>query len=286
MFQSTLPVWGATDDRGACHTRICFNSRSPCGERHPGLQMMVERIMFQSTLPVWGATEKMRQTALYLSVSIHAPRVGSDTRPIPISDRLSSFNPRSPCGERRSALQNPTLTLVEFQSTLPVWGATGCRTRLQWCRCFNPRSPCGERRAVVIKVIVMAMFQSTLPVWGATSRVRDFQSYQMFQSTLPVWGATCTTSQNYHYLRFQSTLPVWGATISGANSPRICKFQSTLPVWGATFRHRGQRNHPRCFNPRSPCGERLIFTPGRGCRSCFNPRSPCGERHRILRAIR
>ncbi len=34
----------------------------------------------------------------------------------------------------------------------------------------------------------------------------------------------------------------------------------------------------RCFNPRSPCGERLKYPPLFFQPNCFNPRSPCGER--------
>ena len=58
------------------------------------------------------------------SISIHAPRVGSDV-PVFIFMLIGSyhFNPRSPCGERLSvalAINGEPL----FQSTLPVWGAT------------------------------------------------------------------------------------------------------------------------------------------------------------------
>ena len=63
------------------------------------------------------------------SISIHAPRTGSDT---PTLDELA---------ER-----------VEFQSTLPARGATGDGTALP-CRQahFNPRSPHGERRVLAIR---------------------------------------------------------------------------------------------------------------------------------------
>ena len=61
-------------------------------------------------------------------ISIHAPRVGSD------DERASIF-----------------ALFVQFQSTLPVWGATASRQRI-----FG-----GVR------------FQSTLPVWGATAEELD-----------------------------------------------------------------------------------------------------------------
>ena len=124
MFQSTLPVWGATEGycssanerRVSIHAprvgsdgdrssllwqRRCFNPRSPCGERHVALGGEKNAIKFQSTLPVWGATLASRGAA-------------SSTR---------RFNPRSPCGER----------LTTARANKP--GDKG----------FNPRSPCGER---------------------------------------------------------------------------------------------------------------------------------------------
>ena len=101
-FQSTLPVWGATqagdkgngggghfNPRSPCGERHqrqrlhlpgrkYFNPRSPCGERHKLPECLFRVYRFQSTLPVWGATQQKYTT--------------SNTR--------------------------------TFQSTLPVWGAT------------------------------------------------------------------------------------------------------------------------------------------------------------------
>ena len=83
------------------------------------------------------------------SISIHAPRTGSDrsTRRLLISS--SHFNPRSPHGERllrffANFLRN------EFQSTLPARGATCVAGKENFCK----------------------EFQSTLPARGATERMR------------------------------------------------------------------------------------------------------------------
>ena len=79
LFQSTLPVWGATRHACACsHVRRIsihaprvgsdqpcgalaarishFNPRSPCGERPTLYRYLPVYRVFQSTLPVWGAT--------------------------------------------------------------------------------------------------------------------------------------------------------------------------------------------------------------------------------------
>ena len=57
--------------------------------------------LFQSTLPVWGATDALVLVDLAGWVSIHAPRVGSD-----------------------SVKSCILIVRSGFQSTLPVWGAT------------------------------------------------------------------------------------------------------------------------------------------------------------------
>ena len=62
------------------------------------------RRRFQSTLPVWGATIHAFVLAALGGISIHAPRVGSDTQ-----------------------YTGTDVELEVFQSTLPVWGATPLR---------------------------------------------------------------------------------------------------------------------------------------------------------------
>ena len=124
LFQSTLPVWGATHLLLHLFSRLHFNPRSPCGERLVETFNGEIDLTFQSTLPVWGATSN---SAPLVAVHFY-------------------FNPRSPCGERLAIVQAlptiieisihaprvgsdligrmPIISLTLFQSTLPVWGAT------------------------------------------------------------------------------------------------------------------------------------------------------------------
>ena len=127
------------------------------------------------------------------SISIHAPRGGSDTAVHIVLNRINYFNPRSPWGERRAAIKSD-LKILQFQSTLPVGGATplfdaqkrdltfqstlpvGGATVVYiiprfLSLYFNPRSPWGERRVVFIFVVSISLFQSTLPVGGATHSI-------------------------------------------------------------------------------------------------------------------
>ena len=96
-FQSTLPVWGATSGSASPSRRSThFNPRSPCGER--------------PNLPPLRGIES--------SISIHAPRVGSDCTPV-----RHGFAP------------------VGFQSTLPVWGATPSGAGMTMFRLISIHAP-------------------------------------------------------------------------------------------------------------------------------------------------
>ena len=56
-------------------------------------------------------------------------------------------------------------------------------------------------------------------------------------------------------------------------------FQSTPPVRGATPASMYCTARPGYFNPRPPCGGRLLEQPVAPLRADFNPRPPCGGRH-------
>ena len=124
LFQSTLPLRGATRNSAGFWKHTNFNPRSPCGERlltqcllrffaisiHAPLAgsdlgtavVGVCDEQFQSTLPLRGATRTSRQgNRRRWKISIHAPLAGSD-RPYTSSPRYS----------------------LSFQSTLPLRGAT------------------------------------------------------------------------------------------------------------------------------------------------------------------
>ena len=56
LFQSTLPVWGATKDRKGLEKVVKFQSTLPVWGATQPMQSRALRLLFQSTLPVWGAT--------------------------------------------------------------------------------------------------------------------------------------------------------------------------------------------------------------------------------------
>ena len=220
IFQSTLPVWGATRCMWwAARPWMYFNPRSPCGERHTSRLILLKSRRFQSTLPVWGATIGTVQNGKTWTISIHAPRVGSDAaREISCEKgRISIHAPRVG-SDQNWGLQSGQNVLISIHA--PRVGSDGCHRRRRHRRLrisiHAPRVGSDSRplRSWTSPSIISihaprvgsddehyfpfglgSAFQSTLPVWGATgTQIMAFQSH-IFQSTLPVWGATSTSKR-------------------------------------------------------------------------------------------
>ena len=141
-----------------------FNPRSPCGERPHRPECGAEVVdisiraplagsdrrysgsepsvhSFQSALPLRGATRCRNLQGVRNLISIRAPLAGSDDVDNVLIATIFDFNPRSPCGERRSRRR---------------------RTRHRR-RNFNPRSPCGERRSMLSTSCAPAHFNPRSP---------------------------------------------------------------------------------------------------------------------------
>ena len=146
-FQSTHPVWGATDGGCAHHLgntisihapRVgCdqprsgspllssgdFNPRTPCGVRHAHQAAVPRYSPFQSTHSVWGATTSMlTDLPPYTFQSTHP--VWGATGPgcsYPGPSHISIHAPRVGCDLTSKCSSSSSRV---FQSTHPVWGAT------------------------------------------------------------------------------------------------------------------------------------------------------------------
>ena len=212
-----------------------FNPRSPHGERPPFDPPDESRSRFQSTLPARGATcVKGGEYAMLPSISIHAPRTGSDKSEEKRDEWVSEISIHAP------------RTGSDCESPCPR-------------RCllhFNPRSPHGERRSTAGAEITPTTFQSTLPARGATQRITRTTRKARFQSTLPARGATKLPNQAGRARQFQSTLPARGAT-----PPKPRRFARTdisihAPRTGSDCKGVVRAAQQANFNPRSPHGER------------------------------
>ena len=126
-FQSTLPVGGATCCTNLGYKYLIFQSTLPVGGATRNPEHDVLYLLFQSTLPVGGATYRHVYYLPHNTISIHAPRGGSDAWKLPSRTLPPYFNPRSPQGERQLITSRPFNT-TRFQSTLPAGGATDANT--------------------------------------------------------------------------------------------------------------------------------------------------------------
>ena len=112
--------------------------------------------IFQSTLPARGATPVKPIGQLCISISIHAPRTGSDSCKFIKSESISYISIHAPRTGSDIRLFVSAHGRYLFQSTLPARGAT-------------PQS------AVFRETIYI--FQSTLPARGATIRLQFCPSH-------------------------------------------------------------------------------------------------------------
>ena len=190
-FQSTLPVWGATNVQVSVLGPGLISIHAP-RVGSDGILTGVDdgKGGFQSTLPVWGATLVLELQERRGEISIHAPRVGSDAIILVFLYSVSSFQSTLPVWGATGRAWVWAVVGGVFQSTLPVWGAT-----------FSTTSRLPE-----------PVFQSTLPVWGATYPRGRRAAGSDISIHAPRVGSDGTSQRlNTHHL-FQSTLPVWGAT--------------------------------------------------------------------------
>ena len=192
------------------------------------------------------------------------------------------FNPRSPCGER------------------PAQSCLSSRTATR----FNPRSPCGERPFPVTIWAGLSPFQPTLPLRGATCAIFCALMATCFNPRSP-----CGERRSQLAVKRQTALVSTHAPLAGSDQPlmvvsgTVGGVSTHAPLAGSDLTLTWRTARIICFNPRSPCGERLEYGDeyevvhqvsthaplagsdagtGRGarCATGFNPRSPCGERPR------
>ena len=128
-----------------------------------------------------------------MQISIHAARVGCDSKAQTSQAWTRYFNPRSPSGLR------PEL----FRSI------EGC------CGNFNPRSPSGLRLACQRNKGGSLEFQSTQPEWAATGYGASNNPAAVISIHAARVGCDCKCLCSCRWRKkFQSTQPEWAATIS------------------------------------------------------------------------
>ena len=157
--------------------------------------------------------------------------------PGPGGRRKAYFNPRSPCGERRRASRG-------------AWRSPD----------FNPRSPCGERLTAKPTMPFFHIFQSALPLRGATDAIISYTALPTpISIRAPLAGSDCTSAPaDNKRAGFQSALPLRGATMYLTVMGNTFSISIRAPLAGSDLPLPTNDFLSFYFNPRSPCGERLL----------------------------
>ena len=204
----------------------------------------MQEVQFQSTLPARGATGSLTRLTRAGTISIHAPRTGSD-RSCPLCVMpygISIHAPRTgsdSCRVRRCAVSQ------RFQSTLPARGATTLnqlvadngtisihaprtgsdRRSASICPLrtyFNPRSPHGERPRFRLLIPDGYAISIHAPRTGSDHLFSSYgASGRGFQSTLPARGATQTYTISAPFLAHFNPRSPHGERPTGSSKPSI-----------------------------------------------------------------
>ena len=221
--------------------------------------------------------------------------------------RQKYFYPRSPCGERLAATEQPKAQtaisihallaesdansgggvseIYVFLSTLSLRRAT-CDPYTLTCRSgdFYPRSPCGERRSE--RGYVQDQQADFYPRSPCGER-RWIHRARLTANTISIHALLAESDQQeknngYGTTSFLSTLSLRRATNFGCSIKcAICNFYPRSPCGERHPHKQNKRRHTSYFYPRSPCGERPRPRSTLMAAIDFYPRSPCGERHYV-----
>ena len=163
LFQSTLPAWGATEQKnGRNYTSNISIHASRMGSDRVSFSSLVS-FHISIHAPAWGATNFFLLLYTVCCISIHAPRMGSDQGLSAAMGEPRYFNPRSPHGERHTVLVYVSLA-AGFQSTLPAWGATEAIEIMGNLMTISIHAPrMGSDPPIRAKMTTSHIFQSTLP---------------------------------------------------------------------------------------------------------------------------
>ena len=170
VFQSTLPVRGATGTYNAQYNRFFISIHAPrAGSDRLG------------RYPEDAAIE----------ISIHAPRAGSDHDHLCVGAEYVGFQSTLPVrGATHAAMS--LYHLIKFQSTLPVRGATGSDASSATSLAnFNPRSPCGERPDAVRAVVHGQEISIHAPRAGSDARAPSAAKQIRISIHAPRAGSDC-----------------------------------------------------------------------------------------------
>ena len=258
IFQSTHPLRGATASmRSTSISPINFNPRTPCGVRLMNERVNITLEGFQSTHPLRGATRRSGGDRVLPLISIHAPLAGCDLQARQGLPAFRDFNPRTPCGVRPLRAHRLGVAM-EFQSTHPLRGAT-----------CGDQKVCAGRRISIHAPLAGCDWQSRVKVMSS----RNFNPRTPCGVRLGTGAVRVLL-----LLRISIHAPLAGCDRRNLRTPSREHISIHAPLAGCDSSGVRSTQNIFNFNPRTPCGVRLLVVHSLGLVVDFNPRTPCGVR--------
>ena len=193
-------------------------------------------------------------------ISIHAPRAGGDDRG-GAGKRLYERFQSTPPVRGATFLTRHTSQEQKFQSTPPVRGATGDhprrRSRRHRISIHAPRAGGDAGREGVSRHAPDISIHAPR-AGGDTRSTRSQRSAARFQSTSPVRGATLRINPLYYILAISIHAPRAGGDIFISSPSSSGGISIHAPRAGGDLTARAPTSLIPYFNPRPPCGGRLL----------------------------
>ena len=218
------------------HPQGGFNPRTPCGVRLPGTSRRLPRTKFQSTHSLRSATRVELLVGCQVAVSIHALLAECDTKNVPSEIPSMRFNPRTPCGVRPGS-ERPAGYLQMFQSTHSLRSATNDFR-------MNIRQPAVSIHALLAEC-------------DGGGR-RTFPGLLCFNPRTPCGVRPASLVRMTPTPQFQSTHSLRSATQGGKWLFALSTVSIHALLAECDTTRRPQNHGIMSFNPRTPCGVRLL----------------------------
>ena len=168
----------------------------------------------------------------------------------------------APLAGRDLSISMTMLLMILFQPTRPLRGATQRNGSHYQPVLISTHAPLAGRDHLLMGIFMrLRLFQPTRPLRCATfARIEYSAMIVVFQPTRPLRGATEDRRRRSTTNIFQPTRPLRGATaeLLKSNAQRL-RISTHAPLAGRDITEQKQLANESDFNPRAPCGARLLM---------------------------
>ena len=235
-----------------------FNPRAPCGARLPAPLRPARAAHISIHAPLAGRDRLRPRPEDRGDISIHAPLAGRDSRNTVSAQSIMAFQSTRPLRGATCVMLSVLLSGADFNPRAPCGARRSLPSSVRSMGDFNPRAPCGARQHITAHHMGRFPISIHAPLAGRDYRSSSrCSSSAVFQSTRPLRGATFSMrSRSSRPSNFNPRAPCGARRRLMASISSPVLFQSTRPLRGATGPPGTAPRSPGDFNPRAPCGAR------------------------------